>query len=90
MLNEPSELTATDAPLTVTVTGLDVTSSVLPDTTRAASFVISSSAGFVRVSVGGIVSIVNVTVLAVAAFPSKSDASIEIVCAPSANAVPGV
>ena len=58
LLNEPSELTATDAPFTVTVTGLDVTSSVLPDTTRAASFVISSSAGFVRVSVGGIVSIV--------------------------------
>ena len=70
LLNEPSELTATDASFTVTVTGLDVTSSVLPDTTRAASFVISSSAGFVRVSVGGIVSTVNETVLALAAFPS--------------------
>ena len=70
MLNEPSELTVTDAPLTVTVTGLDVTSSVLPDTTRAVLFVISSSAGFVRVSVGGIVSTVNETVLALAAFPS--------------------
>ena len=70
MLNEPSELTATDASFTVTVTGLDVTSSVLPDTTRVDLFVISPSAGFTSVSVGGIVSIVNVTVLAVAAFPS--------------------
>lgn len=70
LLNEPSELTVTDAPLTVTVTGLDVTSSVLPDTTRAALFVISPSTGFVRVSVGGIVSTVNETVLALAAFPS--------------------
>ena len=77
--NVPSELTATAVPLTVTVTGLDVTSSVLPDTTRMDLFVISPSAGFVSVSVGGIVSIVNVTVLAVAAFPSKSDASIQIV-----------
>lgn len=32
--NVPSELTATAVPLTVTVTGLDVASSVLPDTTR--------------------------------------------------------
>ena len=51
LLNEPSELTVTDAPLTVTVTGLDVTSSVLPDTTRAALFVISPSTGFVRVPI---------------------------------------
>lgn len=69
LLNEPSELTVTDAPLTVTVTGLDVTSSVLPDTTRAALFVISPSTGFVRVSVGGIVSTVNETVLMVYMLP---------------------
>ena len=64
---------------TVTLTGLDVASFVLPVTVIELLFVTSPSAGLVIVNVGGTVSTLNVTDFCAAAFPSKSDASTLIV-----------
>ena len=95
LLKVPSDPTVTVSAvplfsLTVTVTGLEVASLVVPVTVTAVLLVTSLSAGAVIESVGGTVSILNVTVFCVAAFPSKSDASILIVWLPSARAVVGV
>jgi hypothetical protein len=90
LLKVPSDPTVTVSAvplfsLTVTVTGLEVASLVVPVTVTAVLLVTSLSAGAVIESVGGTVSILNVTVFCVAAFPSKSDASILIVWLPSAR-----
>lgn len=85
LVNVPSVPTVTVTPLTVTVTGLDDTSSVLPLTVTVFLLVIRSFDGAVICSVGGTVSTVNVAVLAAAALPSLSDALTEIVCDPSFN-----
>ena len=79
LVNVPSVPTVTVAPFTVTVTGLDDTSSVLPLTVTVFLLVIRSFDGAVICSVGGTVSTVNVAVLAAAALPSLSDALTEIV-----------
>ena len=84
-VKEPFSATATysAAPLfslTVTVTGLDVASFVVPDTVHEELFVTESSAGAVTESVGGMVSTLKVTVFCVAALPSLSEASTFIVC----------
>lgn len=78
-VNVPFVPTVTAAPFTVTVTGLDVASSVLPVTVTAFWLVIRSFDGAVICSVGGTVSIVNVAVLAAAALPSLSYAFTDIV-----------
>ena len=78
------------SPFTVTVTGLDVVSSVVPDTVSLAWLVTSPSAGAVTESVGGTVSTVNDTVFTAAAFPSWSDTSTLIVCFPLVRAFVGV
>ena len=88
--NVPSALTVTVVPLIVTITGLDVTSSVLPVTVTVVLLVISLSAGSVIDSVGGTVSTVNVDVLAADVLPSLSVAVTEIVCVPSFKAAAGV
>ena len=85
LVNVPSVPTVTVTPLTVTVTGLDDTSSVLPLTVTVFLLVIRSFDGAVICSVGGTVSTVNVAVLAAATLPSLSDALTEIVCDPSFN-----
>ena len=90
VLNDPSEPTVTDLPFTVSVTGDDVTSFVVPDTVTVVLFVTRPSAGEATESVGGTVLILNVADFAAAAFPSKSDALTVIVCEPSASALPGV
>lgn len=75
LVNEPSLPTVTDSAvpllsLIVTLTGLEVTSFVVPLTVQADLFVISLSAGLERVSVGGTVSTLNVVEFVAAAFPS--------------------
>ena len=85
LVNVPSVPTVTVVPFTVTVTGLDDTSSVLPLTVTVFLLVIRSFDGAVICSVGGTVSTVNVAVLAAAVLPSLSDALTEIVCDPSFN-----
>lgn len=75
LLNVPLDATVTasavpELSLIVTLTGLDVTSFVVPLTVQADLFVISLSAGLERVSVGGTVSTLNVVEFVAAAFPS--------------------
>jgi hypothetical protein len=75
LLKEPSEPTVTLAAvplfsLTVTVTGLDVTSLVVPFTVSEELFVTRPFVGLDTDNVGGVVSILNVTLFCVAAFPS--------------------
>ena len=72
---EPSEATdaASAQPLysmTVTDTGLDVASFVVPRTVQEAWLVTRPSVGDVTESVGGTVSILNETLFCAAAFPS--------------------
>lgn len=72
---EPSEATvaASALPLfnlTVTDTGLDVASFVVPRTVQEAWLVTRPSVGDVTESVGGTVSILNETLFCAAAFPS--------------------
>ena len=90
LLNVPSVATVTAVPFTVTVTGFDVISSVLPVMVTVFLFVTRLSTGAVTDNVGGTVSIVNVAVFAADAFPSLSLAVTDIVCAPSDSAVDGV
>ena len=66
LLKDPSEPTVTASAdpllsLTVTVTGLDVMSLVVPDTVQAALLVIRPLTGAVTLNVGGTVSILKVT-----------------------------
>ena len=70
LLKEPPVPTVTAVPLTVTVTGLLVASSVVPVTVTVDLFVTSPATGAEMDNVGGIVSTVNVTDFCVAAFPS--------------------
>ena len=70
VLNAPLLPTVTDAPLTVTVTGDEVASLVVPDTVIVLLLVTYPSDGEVTLSVGGTVSILNVTDFCVAALPS--------------------
>ena len=72
VLNEPSEPTDTVLPFTVSVTGDDVESLVVPATTTVLLFVISPSSGLVTFNTGGTVSTVNVVLFSVARFPSLS------------------
>lgn len=79
LLNDPSVPTVAAAPFTVTVTGLDVASSVLPVTVTVVLLVTRPSAGAVMDKVGGTVSTMNVDVFAADVLPSLSVAVIEIV-----------
>lgn len=75
---------------TVMTTGLDVMSFVVPVTKIELWFVLKPSTGLVIESWGGVVSTVKVEETASAAFPSKSETVIDIVCAPSLRAISGV
>ena len=88
--NAPVGLTVTAVPLTLTVTGDDVASFVVPETVNDLLLVINPSVGFDKVNVGGTVSILNCTETWVAALPSLSLALILTVWEPSLNAVVGV
>ena len=70
VLNAPLLPTVTALPLTVTVTGEDVASLVVPDTVIVFLFVTYPSDGELMLRVGGTVSILNVTDFCVAALPS--------------------
>ena len=75
LLKDPSEATVTlsaepELRLMVSVTGLEVASFVLPVTVHVLLFVTYPSTGAVIFSVGGTVSILNVTLFCVAALPS--------------------
>ena len=68
--NVPSAWTVAVVPLTFRDTGLEVMSLVLPVTGQAVFLVTSLSVGAVTFRVGGTVSILNVTLLCVAALSS--------------------
>lgn len=70
VLNVPLLPTVTALPLTVTVTGEDVASLVVPDTVIVFLFVTYPSDGELMLRVGGTVSILNVTDFCEAALPS--------------------
>ena len=86
----PEASTVTAVPFTLTVTGDEVASFVVPLTVTVALLVTKPSSGLVTFNVGGTVSTLNVTDFWVAALPSLSDAANLTVCEPSLKAVAGV